>query len=66
MSNPQKLKTMGTIQTGHEQNVVKLGYIINWVSTFQKVYNPSRNELTIVCQVPLWRQKPSIQGDQRY
>lgn len=38
---------MSTDQTGHEQNVVNLGIILNSVATFKTLYNPSRNELTI-------------------
>ncbi len=38
---------MSTDQTGHEQNVVNLGIILNSVATFKTMYNPSRNELTI-------------------
>ncbi len=38
---------MSTDQTGHEQNVVNLGIILNSVATFKELYNPPRNELTI-------------------
>ncbi len=38
---------MSTDQTGHEQNVVNLGVILNSVSTFEEKYNPSQKDLTI-------------------
>jgi hypothetical protein len=38
---------MSTEQTGHVQNVVNLGVIINRVTTFAAKYNPSRNEFKI-------------------
>jgi len=38
---------MSTNQTGHEQNVVNLGIILNSVSTFKDSYNPSQDDLTI-------------------
>ena len=38
---------MSTEQTGHEQNVVNLGIILNSVSTFKEMYNPPQGELTI-------------------
>ena len=38
---------MSTNQTGHVQNLVNLGVVINHLGTFQKNYNPPRNILTI-------------------
>jgi len=38
---------MSTNQTGHVQNLVNLGVVINHLGTFQNNYNPSRNNLTI-------------------
>jgi len=38
---------MSTNQTGHVQNLVNLGVVINHLGTFQKNYNPSRSILTI-------------------
>jgi len=38
---------MSTNQTGHVQNLVNLGVVINHLDTFQKNYNPPRSNLTI-------------------
>jgi len=38
---------MSTNQTGHVQNLVNLGVVINHLGTFQKNYNPPRSILTI-------------------